>query len=833
MESTGSKTASIEQIKVEPDFYFPIGENYGQEGEAEAIDDNDDDYDDDDDDFDNEEELQMQQQIGLDSSAKQKLVEDTFIVISDGTDDSSKGKLYECKVCKKRMSNSGHLMRHRRIHSGERPFVCHVCDKAFIESTSLKVHLRTHTGERPYRCEICTFTSAQSCNLQSHYRRTHGIDPKSNPQQFDKLRRQSSVDSSSGSVISQSSASWVDPKAQSQTKPCHCCVCEEPFFDRDLLLIHEETHVPEAPFECRYCNSVHSALSLFRSHISMHHINQRKASAANHARQSQAGIRAIPSALVATRKVDPTSDPSNINTVLNANQPFIASNDSQYPYKCVECNENFQKHQLYYHMKIHLKQTNIFTKKSIQCDQCDKVFEKELTLKKHMDAAHPTVSSASHDNPLLLEALQTEARSLTPSPSTVMMVTSEVDSSSIDVKVKEEAQSGLGDDEVNSTVSDNPILTQLLNTSSEVAVNEPINAAPAGDGINSEISSDGGFIISAVATVDHSFLEQLDAMERQQQQSDESQVQPMPALRRMPVLEESLRRPPVTPVSNNIASIRPMPLSSGCYRCSFCSKQFNEHFGLRQHIRAMHYSEKRHKCPECGKKFTLGITLATHLRIHTAVQPFTCIVCYKTFTRSSSLNGHLSSHSYSRIKCAECGTHQVNVLQYMKHIEKFHPDFMQNVACYREKAEAILQRRRELVLQITRGLSKYRSEVPNVLARLRGELPGSTSEMNLQNVTQSHEEDEVSSSEQVLIKQERADSSQSGIVSSASESVESLPALRAELRKRPLRSNTRSNELEELALPPARKSTRSAAATSPNLKRLLEQDSSNMSTETE
>lgn len=143
MEPTGSKPANIEQIKVEPDFYFPIGENYNQEGEAEIIDDADDyadDYDDDDD-FDNEEEPQIHQ-IGLDNSAKQKLVEDDFIVISDGTDDISKGKLYECKICKKRMSNSGHLMRHRRIHSGERPFVCKFCDKRFIESTSLKVHLR-------------------------------------------------------------------------------------------------------------------------------------------------------------------------------------------------------------------------------------------------------------------------------------------------------------------------------------------------------------------------------------------------------------------------------------------------------------------------------------------------------------------------------------------------------------------------------------------------------------------------------------------------------------------------------------------------------------------
>ncbi|XP_058814996.1 zinc finger protein 544-like isoform X2 [Topomyia yanbarensis] len=780
MESTGSSSSSskgnVEQIKVEPDFYFPIGENYGHE---------DDDYVDggDGDEFDDEEEELQFHQIDLDSPVKQK----------------------------------------------------------------------THTGERPYRCEICNFSSAQSCNLQSHYRRTHGVDPKTDPQLFNQLRQQSSTADSasptSSEMVPQSSASWAQqtralpkllPKPPGQgNQPFKCCVCEEPFFDRDLLLIHEETHVPEAPFECRHCSNIYSILAVFRSHVNLHRVSLKMGVASGNPslRNPQSGIRLHPNGPVATRKV-PT-DTTNTNNVLNANQPFVPSNDSQYPYKCVECKENFQKQQLYYHMKVHLKQKNIFSKKSLKCDKCGKVFEKELTLKKHMDTAHPSVSSASSGNPLLLEALQADTRSLSPStsPSNITAMPSEVNLLPAEVKVKEEEpESSLGDDQVNSTVSDNPILTQLLNTSSELTIN-PTNSTSRDGSPVDPASTEGGFVISAVATVDHSFLEQLDAMERsqvnqqqQQQPTNEPLVQQMPPLRRMPVLEESLRRPPVTPVNHHTATSR--PLNSGPYRCSFCAKVFNEHFGLRQHIRAMHYSEKHHKCKECGKKFTLGITLATHLRIHTAVQPFTCIVCYKTFTRSASLNGHLSSHSYGRVKCAECGEYQINVFNYMKHIEKFHPDFMNNVASYREKAEAVLQRRRDLILEITRGLAKHRSEMPNVLARLRGEVSGMDDTVPKMRIEikqeQSGDHEEVSSSEQVVIKKERADSSQSEVVSSASEERD-LPALRAELRKRPLRSNTCSNDLEELVLPPARKSLRTAANSSPNLKRLLEQDNSSSS----
>ncbi|EAT42967.1 AAEL005534-PA, partial [Aedes aegypti] len=455
----------------------------------------------------------------------------------------------------------GHLARHGRIHTGEKPFQCTLCDKAFTEASSLKVHLRTHTGEKPYRCELCSWSFAQSCNLQSHYRRSHG--------------------------------------------PFQCCVCEEPFFDRDLLLIHEETHVPEAPFECRYCNTMFGALPHFRSH-----------------------------------------------------------------------------------------QKNIFSKKSLKCEKCEKVFEKELTLKKHMDMVHPVVSSVSSgDGSFLLEALKTDARSLSPAAtkSGKVQISSEVEVPESDdvIEIKQEPESALGDDQVNSTVSDNPILTQLLNTNSDLQQpsqqHSPCNGTPDNAPADNDHSNEGGFVISAVATVDHNFLERLERMEQQQKKQQEQMEldsQPVSSARRMPVLEESLRRPPISSNRSSAVNLPPI-IPSGPFRCSFCLKEFNEHFGLRQHIRAMHYSEKRHKCKECNKKFSLGISLAIHRRVHTSIRPFTCIVCYKTFTRSTALNGHLSSHSYVRVKCAECGEVQLSVYNYMKHIEKFHPDFMQNVAAYR------------------------------------------------------------------------------------------------------------------------------------------------------
>uniref|UniRef100_A0A3Q2DA47 C2H2-type domain-containing protein n=1 Tax=Cyprinodon variegatus TaxID=28743 RepID=A0A3Q2DA47_CYPVA len=78
-----------------------------------------------------------------------------------------------CHHCEKAFKKPSQLIRHIRIHTGERPYKCTHCNKAFNQKVVLQTHMVKHTGEKPHLCMFCPASFSQKGNLHSHVQRVH------------------------------------------------------------------------------------------------------------------------------------------------------------------------------------------------------------------------------------------------------------------------------------------------------------------------------------------------------------------------------------------------------------------------------------------------------------------------------------------------------------------------------------------------------------------------------------------------------------------------------------------------------------------------------------
>ncbi|XP_042104920.1 zinc finger protein 746 isoform X2 [Ovis aries] len=80
------------------------------------------------------------------------------------------GSGLRCGECGRCFTRPAHLIRHRMLHTGERPFPCTECEKRFTERSKLIDHYRTHTGVRPFTCTVCGKSFIRKDHLRKHQR---------------------------------------------------------------------------------------------------------------------------------------------------------------------------------------------------------------------------------------------------------------------------------------------------------------------------------------------------------------------------------------------------------------------------------------------------------------------------------------------------------------------------------------------------------------------------------------------------------------------------------------------------------------------------------------
>ncbi|XP_055595094.1 zinc finger protein 135-like isoform X2 [Uranotaenia lowii] len=140
----------------------------------------------------------------------------------------------QCPECNKSFRSVEYLARHRRTHSGERPFQCEICGKNFSTMSYLVIHRRRHTSERPYKCphEECPKAFVDSRALQEHSRSVHS-----------KIR-----------------------------VPCE--TCSKTYSSVSNLIVHRRIHSGVHPFECDTCGRSFAQKNALKYHVKQHSNNK-------------------------------------------------------------------------------------------------------------------------------------------------------------------------------------------------------------------------------------------------------------------------------------------------------------------------------------------------------------------------------------------------------------------------------------------------------------------------------------------------------------------------------------------------------------------------------
>lgn len=239
-------------------------------------------------------------------------------------------KTFGCNHCSKRFRSEAALQEHFNVHTGNRPYACDQCCKKFTSKHILKTHMKTHgVRQRPHQCRTCGKNFLTSHHLTDHLNVHEG--------------KKNYICEACGKAFATQRSLDLHAITHSGVRNFSCSICHKRFARKGEVEDHERTHTGEKPFQCEICGSTFSQRSNLQSHKRTTHY-QEKRYQCNQCHKAFKRKRLL------------------VYHVMSVHT-------GERPHKCKQCNAGFVYPEHYKkHLRIHTGE------KPFKCDICGKTF---------------------------------------------------------------------------------------------------------------------------------------------------------------------------------------------------------------------------------------------------------------------------------------------------------------------------------------------------------------------------------------------------------------------------------------------------------------------------
>ncbi|ELT87081.1 hypothetical protein CAPTEDRAFT_173460 [Capitella teleta] len=121
--------------------------------------------------------MSVSEKILIESAAEKTRVSEVRLAEVEAVPVMKKEGFHQCEHCSKSFKKPSDLVRHTRIHTGEKPYKCDVCMRAFTVKSTLDSHLKTHQQNKKFHCHVCMSPFSTRGSLKVHMRLHTGAKP--------------------------------------------------------------------------------------------------------------------------------------------------------------------------------------------------------------------------------------------------------------------------------------------------------------------------------------------------------------------------------------------------------------------------------------------------------------------------------------------------------------------------------------------------------------------------------------------------------------------------------------------------------------------------------